>query len=230
MTAPVRSASASPFAAVRPQVHSRRVSLRVGSFGLTYSTNRLLWEGLQGAAEASAEPASTPEPTPASAPVDPIAAASILTDPSLTNPRLADPRLVNPSLADPPPVDAAPAVESERPQGRAESSTFPLDLEAARSRAAQAAKSYGTAASTWEQPAGPAQTAAATGATAAAAPGSPAQGVAQTAQAPPGNAAPPQPDQAGRKAALAQAMRATKAYLACAAGFVCPRPMLQAVA
>jgi len=229
MTAPVRSASASPFAAVRPQVHSRRVSLRVGSFGLTYSTNRLLWEGLQGAAEASAEPASAPEPSPASAPVDPIAAAT-LTDPSLTNSRLPGHILVNPKLADPPPVDATPAVESERPQGRPESSTFPLDLEAARSRAAQAAKSYGTASSTWEQPAGPTQAAAATDATTAAAPGSPAQGVAQTAQGPPGNAAPPQPDQAGRKAALAQAMRATKAYLACAAGFVCPRPMLQAVA
>ena len=44
MTAPIRSASGSSLAAARPQVLSRRVSLRVGSFGLTYSTDRLLWD------------------------------------------------------------------------------------------------------------------------------------------------------------------------------------------
>ena len=43
MTVPIRSASGSLIAATRPQVLSRRVSLRVGSFGLTYSTDRLLW-------------------------------------------------------------------------------------------------------------------------------------------------------------------------------------------
>lgn len=43
MSEPIRSASASPFAAFRPQVQSRRVSLRIGSFGLTYSTDRVLW-------------------------------------------------------------------------------------------------------------------------------------------------------------------------------------------
>ena len=35
MTAPIRSASGSSLAAARPQVLSRRVSLRVGSVGLT---------------------------------------------------------------------------------------------------------------------------------------------------------------------------------------------------
>lgn len=40
----IRSASASPFAAARPLLHSRRVSLRMGAFGLTYSTDRLLWD------------------------------------------------------------------------------------------------------------------------------------------------------------------------------------------
>lgn len=78
MSAPIRSASLSPFAAARPLVHSRRVSLRVGSFGLTYSTDKVLWN------------------------------------------------------SDPPPVDPAPPVESERPESQPETSTFPLDLEAAR--------------------------------------------------------------------------------------------------
>ncbi len=44
MSEPIRSASASPFAAARPLLHSRRVSLRMGAFGLTYSTDRLLWD------------------------------------------------------------------------------------------------------------------------------------------------------------------------------------------
>ncbi|MDO9632040.1 MAG: hypothetical protein Q7I92_09090 [Humidesulfovibrio sp.] len=55
MSEPIRSASVSPFAA-RPQLHSRRVSLRVGAFGLTYSTDRVLWNA------APAAPTSDPLP------------------------------------------------------------------------------------------------------------------------------------------------------------------------
>ncbi|MBU1595433.1 MAG: hypothetical protein KKA55_07860, partial [Proteobacteria bacterium] len=43
MSEPIRPASAGGLAATRPQVQSRRVSLRIGSFGLTYSTDRVLW-------------------------------------------------------------------------------------------------------------------------------------------------------------------------------------------
>jgi hypothetical protein len=214
-------------------VQSRRVSLRVGSFGLTYSTERLLWEGAQGAASAPA---------------------------SLTP-------------ADPPPVDPAPAVEAERPQGRTESSTFPLDLEAERKRArwatvqeqvareqaettqaktgaaqnapAQDSATKNAAAQSAAAQSGPGQTGqtpqrrstdrvashsempgAASGATEL----STAQTDGASAQAGPAGQA-DQVGQAGRKSALTQAMRqATQAYQACAASFACPRPMLQAVA
>ncbi|MDP3427937.1 MAG: hypothetical protein Q8S17_11250 [Humidesulfovibrio sp.] len=212
MTAPVRSESVSPFAAARPMVQSRRVSLRVGSFGLTYSTERLLWDGAQG--EVSA--------------------------------------LANLALADPPPVDAAPAVETERPQGRTESSTFPLDLEAERKRArwatvqkqaeteqAESAAAHSGAvqtgqtqqrstdrvASNAEMPGAqwPGAAADAADLSAALTDGANAQaGTSEQAR---------QAAQAGRAAALTQAMRqAAQAYQACAASFACPRPMLQAVA
>lgn len=217
MTAPVRSASVSPFAAARPQVHSRRVSLRVGPFGLTYSTNRLLWDGLQGVAGAA-------EPLPAD-------------QSGQSNQADVDAAPVDRILGDPPPVDAAPAVESERPQTRSESSTFPLDLEAARKRSLWAA-AQGQAVS---QIAGQTEDRQ----TSAESVGVQGLGATQTQGTDPLAAAPPQPEQVfgpvsgasaqtgqpGRKATLAQAMRqATQAYLACAAGFACPRPMLQAVA
>jgi len=67
MSEPIRSASASPFAATRPQVHSRRVSVRVGPFGLTYSTDRLLWD--PDAPPVDPAPAVTPQPLP-SAPAE----------------------------------------------------------------------------------------------------------------------------------------------------------------
>lgn len=222
MTAPVRSASVSPFAAARPQVHSRRVSLRVGSFGLTYSTNRLLWEGLQGAATASAE--QPVGEASAAAPVDAISAATALTDPS--------------------PVAPAPKIESERPQNPTESSTFPLDLEAARKRAVWAAaqeqaenRQANTAQVDGAQfasaQAGERSRATATAATASQVLDPPLGQVPDqvSAATPAGTSAGAQTGQAGRTATLAQAMRqATQAYLACAAGFACARPMLQAVA
>jgi len=68
MSEPIRSASASPLAAARPQVHSRRVSLRIGAFGLTYSTDRLLWD--PAAATDAAPVDSVPAVDPALA-VDP---------------------------------------------------------------------------------------------------------------------------------------------------------------
>lgn len=67
MSEPIRSASASPFAATRPQVHSRRVSVRVGPFGLTYSTDRLLWD--PDAPPVDSAQAVTPQPLP-SAPAE----------------------------------------------------------------------------------------------------------------------------------------------------------------
>lgn len=200
MSEPIRSTSVSPFAA-RPMVQSRRVSLRVGSFGLTYSTERLLWDGAQAGAPAAAE---TPQ-------------------------------------ADPPPVDAAPAVESDRPQSQAEASTFPLDLEAARKRALWAAAQQQVASQqTLEgQVGGEAadlqlvvgQGMQANGSD----PVSASQGQDQTTAGQPsvasadGAAVPT--GQPGRNAALVQAMRhATQAYQACEACFASPQPMLQAVA
>lgn len=257
MTAPVRSTSVSPFATARPMVHSRRVSLRVGSFGLTYSTERLLWDGAQGAASSSADPT--------------------LADPALANSALANPALANPALTDPPPVDPAPAVESERPQSQAEFSTFPLDLEAERKRALWAAAQEQVAREPLIREQGVREPVAREsvartqdgvgGAQIAPAQDSATQnvvaqsGAAQTGQAlrrrstdwiapnaeMPGatsnaadlssalkdgaNAQTGQTVQGGRKTALTQAMRqATQAYQTCAASFACPRPMLQAVA
>ncbi|PKN06770.1 MAG: hypothetical protein CVU73_15375 [Deltaproteobacteria bacterium HGW-Deltaproteobacteria-8] len=63
MSEPIRSASVSPFAA-RPQLHSRRVSLRVGAFGLTYSTDRVLWNA------APASPTSDPQPVDPAPPIE----------------------------------------------------------------------------------------------------------------------------------------------------------------
>ncbi|MHC1700101.1 MAG: hypothetical protein AB9900_03860 [Humidesulfovibrio sp.] len=208
MSAPIRSASQSPLAAPRPLVQSRRVSLRVGRFGLTYSTDRVLWS-------ADAAPAT-----------------------------------------DATPVAPAPAVESGRPDPEPETSTFPLDLEAARRRnlwaaAQERAARQLTPEADAQRPA-PEQ-----------APGRPAgrisiqnigSGPVEPGQARPdsaqtdtaqrdtasagGQAAQTgqagqtgQTGQTGQASPLAQAMRqASQAYLACAARFACPRPMLQAVA
>jgi len=221
-------------------VQSRRVSLRVGSFGLTYSTERLLWDGAQGA-------------------------ASSFADPTLAYPA------ADPTRTDPPPVDAAPAVESERPQNQTESSTFPLDLEAERKRALWTAAQEQVAHE--QSRANSVNAPAKDSATQSAAAQSGAAQTSQTDQTPRrrstdriepnakafnteaagaadgvvdgavelasaltnGSSAQAGQagltDKAGRKAALAQAMRqATQAYQTCAASFACPRPMLQAVA
>ncbi len=207
MSAPIRSASQSPLAAPRPLVQSRRVSLRVGRFGLTYSTDRVLW---------SADAAPTTEPAP---------------------------------------VAPAPAVESGRPDPEPETNTFPLDLETARRRnlwaAAQerAARQLNPEADA-QRPA-PEQ---APGRPASrisvqnigSGPVEPGQARPDSAQTDTAQADTEQRDtasaggqagqtgqtgQAGQASPLAQAMRqASQAYLACAARFACPRPMLQAVA
>jgi hypothetical protein len=201
MSVPIRSAPVSPFAVSRPQVHSRRVSLRVGSFGLTYSTDRLLWD-----------------PT-----------------------------------AEPSPVGPASAVEPQ-PQPQQEASTFPLDLEAARKRnlwaAAQeqaakqqtpeelvvgqqlAGREQVGAESAGQEPS-PAPVAASQGRPDPAQSNAAQDGHGQTGQfsgaQADGESA--QADQSRSSRSLAQAMRhATRAYLACAASFACPRPMIQAVA
>jgi hypothetical protein len=224
MSSPIRSASVSPFAAGRPQVHSRRVSLRVGAFGLTYSTDRVLWN------------------------------------------------------AEPPPVDPAPPVESEPRAGQGtQSSSFPLDLEAARRRTLWASAQEQAARHGADGPGADGQQvggqqAARHGADGPGADGQQVGGqqvggqqadgkqiggqvsgslaeshaapeAAQAGQAPgpetasaqSGNAqtgsAGARPGQSRAERALAQALRhATQAYLACQASFACPRPMLQAVA
>jgi hypothetical protein len=205
MSEPIRSASASPFAAALPQVHSRRVSLRVGAFGLTYSTDRLLWD---------ASPAT------------------------------------HPPTADPPPVDPAPAIESERPENRAEAGSSPLDRDAARrlglwaaaqEQAARQLTPEGRAAGqvAGQDPGGGQVAAAqeqgqASGASPVAesqAKPDPAQGNTAQGNTAEADGAAVQAGQARGGRALAQALRrATRAYQACASGFACARPMLQAVA
>ena len=244
MSEPIRSASVSPFATARPQVHSRRVSLRVGAFGLTYSTDRLLW---------NAEPSPNPHPNPHidPPPVDP--APAVESERPQTRPEAG---------TFPPDLEAArrqaqqwayAQEQAARQQtldgqahgqqtGRQELSRQDIGGQDIGGQTAQAAQQPGSGpvAGSQGKP-DPSQNDAALAGQAQArrstdtfAPGTELaggtlpnafSGGARTG----GAGAQPGPSRAER--ALTQAMRqAAQAYRACQASFACPRPMLQVVA
>jgi len=205
-------------------VQSRRVSLRVGSFGLTYSTERLLWEGAQGAATSSADPARTDPALADPPPVD--------TAPAVESER---PQSQTEASTFPLDLEAAhkralwaaaqeQAASQQTPEAQVGAGQVSGEDAGLQQRTGQGLQASGpdplqgpVAASQLrpEQAFDPAQAHAEEGQSAgASADGAGVQAV-----------------QSERKAALTQAMRhATQAYQTCAASFACPRPMLQAVA
>lgn len=206
MSEPIRSASPAPIAAARPLVHSRRVSLRVGPFGLTYSTDRILWNtdpppvDPAPAVESEPQPGSRPEASTFPLDLEAARRRSLWAAAQDQAARQQVPEGQNTGQQRIGRQNVASETAGQE-QARQTPGSGPVAESQARPDQAQAGQ-FSEANSGGADSSG-----ARTGGS----------GV--------------QAGQSRGSRALAQAMRqATQAYRACQAGFACPRPMLQAVA
>ncbi|OGR34202.1 MAG: hypothetical protein A2051_03470 [Desulfovibrionales bacterium GWA2_65_9] len=248
MSEPIRSASVSPFATARPQVHSRRVSLRVGAFGLTYSTDRLLWNAdpppVDPAPAVESERQPDPQPEKSTFPQDLETARRQAQQWAYAQEQAARQQTLE-GQAHGQQTGAQQADESQvagQPVG--EQNIGGQDVVGPTAQAAQQ-PGAGPVAGSQGKPDPSQKDAALVGqtqtrrSTDTISPGADMAGVTLPGEISGGartddaraNSADARPGQSRAERALAQAMRqATQAYRACQASFACPRPMLQAIA
>lgn len=149
MSEPIRPASAGGLAAIRPQVHSRQVSLRLGPFGLTYSTDRVVWNPdappVEPAPAVDAQPRSGAQGPPCSFPLDLEAARRQAAQQQAQARRNADRRAPGSDAAarssatpEARPADGPQAAQGERQQVQTSAPRGPGSLRQAMRQAAQA--------------------------------------------------------------------------------------------